>query len=87
MHSVFDLAVSALQIEKEVKAFSRSSRNVRTTIVVGGINMGEQRSDLRAGIAAFHAALGIDVLGNMRFLPNLVLHTTCFVHNMFCRPW
>lgn len=32
----------AQQIEKEVKAFSRSSKTVRATIVVGGTNMGEQ---------------------------------------------
>ena len=32
----------AQQIEKEVKAFSKSSKSVRASIVVGGTNMGEQ---------------------------------------------
>lgn len=40
----------AQQIEKEVKAFSRSLESFRTAIVVGGTNMGEQRSELRAGV-------------------------------------
>ncbi|KAL6978985.1 RNA helicase [Sarracenia purpurea var. burkii] len=40
----------AQQIEKEVKAFSRSLESFRTAIVVGGINIAEQRSELRAGV-------------------------------------
>ncbi|OVA17302.1 Helicase [Macleaya cordata] len=40
----------AQQIEKEVKAFSRSLESFRTAIVVGGTNMAEQRSELRAGV-------------------------------------
>lgn len=40
----------AQQIEKEVKAFSRSLESFRTAIVVGGTNIGEQRSELRAGV-------------------------------------
>lgn len=32
----------AQQIEKEVKAFSRSSKNFKAAIVVGGANMGDQ---------------------------------------------
>ncbi|XP_068669310.1 DEAD-box ATP-dependent RNA helicase 20-like [Aristolochia californica] len=40
----------AQQIEKEVKAFSRSLESFRTAIVVGGTNIAEQRSDLRAGV-------------------------------------
>ncbi|KAK9124785.1 hypothetical protein Sjap_014387 [Stephania japonica] len=40
----------AQQIEKEVKAFSRSLDSFRTAIVVGGTNISEQRSDLRAGV-------------------------------------
>ncbi|XP_058075376.1 ATP-dependent RNA helicase DBP2-like isoform X2 [Magnolia sinica] len=40
----------AQQIEKEVKAFSRSLESFRTAIVVGGTNMSEQRSELRAGV-------------------------------------
>jgi len=32
----------AQQIEKEVKAFSRSSKGFKTAIVVGGANMGDQ---------------------------------------------
>lgn len=37
----------APQIEKEVRAFSRSSGDVRSCIVVGGVNMSEQRADLK----------------------------------------
>eukprot|EP00241_Pyramimonas_parkeae_P015264 CAMPEP_0114316298 /NCGR_PEP_ID=MMETSP0059-20121206/23111_1 /TAXON_ID=36894 /ORGANISM="Pyramimonas parkeae, Strain CCMP726" /LENGTH=561 /DNA_ID=CAMNT_0001442185 /DNA_START=97 /DNA_END=1782 /DNA_ORIENTATION=- len=48
----------AQQIEKEVKAFSRSSKTVRATIVVGGTNMGEQRSDLRNGVEIVVATPG-----------------------------
>jgi ATP-dependent RNA helicase DDX5/DBP2 len=48
----------AQQIEKEVSAFSRSSRAVRTAIVVGGVNMGEQRADLRAGVEIVVATPG-----------------------------
>ncbi|CAA2966219.1 ATP-dependent RNA helicase DBP2-like isoform X1 [Olea europaea var. sylvestris] len=40
----------AQQIEKEVKAFSRSLDSFRTAIVVGGTNISEQRSELRAGV-------------------------------------
>jgi len=53
----------AQQIEKEVKAFSRSARGAggrpfKTTIVVGGANMGDQRSDLRAGVEIVVATPG-----------------------------
>jgi ATP-dependent RNA helicase DDX5/DBP2 len=48
----------AQQIEKEVKSFSRSSKTVRATIVVGGTNMGEQRSDLRNGVEIVVATPG-----------------------------
>ncbi|XP_043725422.1 DEAD-box ATP-dependent RNA helicase 20-like [Telopea speciosissima] len=40
----------AQQIAKEVKAFSRSLESFRTAIVVGGTNIAEQRSELRAGV-------------------------------------
>ncbi|XAR60823.1 RNA helicase [Bertholletia excelsa] len=40
----------AQQIEKEVKAFSRSLESFRSAIVVGGTNIAEQRSELRAGV-------------------------------------
>ncbi|KAL5710074.1 RNA helicase [Ranunculus cassubicifolius] len=40
----------AQQIEKEVKAFSRSLESFRTAIIVGGTNMGEQKSELKAGV-------------------------------------
>ncbi|KAL1558763.1 RNA helicase [Salvia divinorum] len=40
----------AQQIEKEVKAFSRSLDSFKTAIVVGGTNISEQRSELRAGV-------------------------------------
>ncbi|KAL2488467.1 ATP-dependent RNA helicase DBP2 [Forsythia ovata] len=38
----------AQQIEKEVKAFGRSLDSFKTAIVVGGTNISEQRSELRA---------------------------------------
>ncbi|BAT88219.1 DEAD-box ATP-dependent RNA helicase 20-like isoform X1 [Vigna umbellata] len=40
----------AQQIEKEVKAFSRSLESLKTAIVVGGTNIEKQRAELRAGI-------------------------------------
>ncbi|KAK4606883.1 hypothetical protein RGQ29_000925 [Quercus rubra] len=40
----------AQQIEKEVKAFSRSLESFKTAIVVGGTNIYEQRSELKAGV-------------------------------------
>ncbi|KVI03708.1 DNA/RNA helicase, DEAD/DEAH box type, N-terminal [Cynara cardunculus var. scolymus] len=40
----------AQQIEKEVKAFSQSLESFRTAIVVGGTNIADQRSELRAGV-------------------------------------
>lgn len=40
----------AQQIEKEVTAFSMSLDSFKTTIVVGGTNISEQRSELRAGV-------------------------------------
>ena len=40
----------ALQIEKEVRAFSvTSAKSVRSCIVVGGVSMQDQRHDLKAG--------------------------------------
>jgi superfamily II DNA/RNA helicase len=39
----------AQQIEKEVQAFSRLAEEFKTSIVVGGTNIYEQRSKLRAG--------------------------------------
>lgn len=48
----------AQQIEKEVKAFSRSLDKFRTAIVVGGTNIGEQRSELRAGVEVVVATPG-----------------------------
>jgi ATP-dependent RNA helicase DDX5/DBP2 len=48
----------AQQIEKEVKAFSRSSRGFKTAIVVGGASMGDQRSDLRGGVEVVVATPG-----------------------------
>lgn len=41
----------AQQIEKEVKAFSRSSKGFKASIVVGGANMGDQ-----VGFSAVSAA-------------------------------
>ncbi|XP_015088224.1 DEAD-box ATP-dependent RNA helicase 20-like [Solanum pennellii] len=40
----------AQQIEKEVTAFSMSLDSCKTAIVVGGTNISEQRSELRAGV-------------------------------------
>jgi len=48
----------AQQIEREVRAFSRSSRGVRTAIVVGGVQMSEQRHDLRSGVEIVVATPG-----------------------------
>ncbi|KAK3002079.1 hypothetical protein RJ639_020241 [Escallonia herrerae] len=48
----------AQQIEKEVKAFSRSLDSFRTAIVVGGTNIADQRSELRAGVSIVVATPG-----------------------------
>ncbi|XP_047943469.1 DEAD-box ATP-dependent RNA helicase 20-like [Salvia hispanica] len=48
----------AQQIEKEVKAFSRSLDSFKTAIVVGGTNISEQRSELRAGVSIVVATPG-----------------------------
>ncbi|TXG46847.1 hypothetical protein EZV62_026141 [Acer yangbiense] len=48
----------AQQIEKEVKAFSRSLENFKTAIVVGGTNIAEQRSELRGGVSIVVATPG-----------------------------
>nr|XP_010922760.1 LOW QUALITY PROTEIN: ATP-dependent RNA helicase DBP2-like [Elaeis guineensis] len=48
----------AQQIEKEVKTFSRSLEALRTAIVVGGTNISEQRSELRAGVHVIVATPG-----------------------------
>ncbi|XP_048324802.2 DEAD-box ATP-dependent RNA helicase 20 [Ziziphus jujuba] len=48
----------AQQIEKEVKAFSRSLESFKTAIVVGGTNIAEQRSELRAGVDVVVATPG-----------------------------
>ena len=47
-----------MQIEKEIGAFSRSSRGVNTCIVVGGVNMSEQRGALRSGVEIVVATPG-----------------------------
>ena len=48
----------AQQIEKEAKIFSRSSKGFKTTIVVGGTNMSEQRMDLKNGVEVCVATPG-----------------------------
>ncbi|XP_075635370.1 ATP-dependent RNA helicase DBP2-like isoform X2 [Castanea sativa] len=48
----------AQQIEKEVKAFSRSLESFKTAIVVGGTNIAEQRSELKAGVDIIVATPG-----------------------------
>nr|XP_043611045.1 ATP-dependent RNA helicase DBP2-like [Erigeron canadensis] len=48
----------AQQIEKEVKAFSQSLESFRTAIVVGGTNISDQRSELRAGVEIVVATPG-----------------------------
>ncbi|KAI3941505.1 hypothetical protein MKW92_037909 [Papaver armeniacum] len=60
----------AQQIEKEVKAFSRSLEYFRTAIAVGGTNMAEQRSELRAGVNIVVATPG-------SFLDHLQQGNTC----------
>eukprot|EP00899_Mesostigma_viride_P006064 jgi/Mesvir1/15459/Mv11439-RA.1 len=59
----------AQQIEKEVKAFSRSSKGFRTAIVVGGTNMSEQRNELQRGVEIVVATPG-------RFIDHLHQNTT-----------
>uniref|UniRef100_A0A0C9RXP6 RNA helicase n=1 Tax=Wollemia nobilis TaxID=56998 RepID=A0A0C9RXP6_9CONI len=48
----------AQQIEKEVKAFSRSLESFKTAVVVGGTNIGEQRTELRSGVEIVVATPG-----------------------------
>jgi len=48
----------AQQIEVEVKGFSRSTKAFKTCIVVGGVHMGDQRSDLRGGVEVVVATPG-----------------------------
>lgn len=48
----------AQQIEKEFSTFCQSSPNIRTAIVVGGVSMGEQKSDLRSGVEIVVATPG-----------------------------
>ncbi|KAL6200490.1 hypothetical protein ACLB2K_030271 [Fragaria x ananassa] len=48
----------AQQIEEEVKAFSKSLESFKTAIVVGGTNIAEQRSELRAGVRIVVATPG-----------------------------
>ncbi|RZC59912.1 hypothetical protein C5167_007207 [Papaver somniferum] len=60
----------AQQIEKEVKAFSRSLESFRTATVVGGTNMAEQKSELRAGV-------NIVVATPERFIDHLQQGNTC----------
>lgn len=48
----------AQQIDKEVNAFAHSSTSVRSCIVVGGVQMSEQRHELRAGVEIVVATPG-----------------------------
>ena len=48
----------AQQIDKEVGAFAHSSRAVRSSIVVGGVQMQEQRHELRQGVEIVVATPG-----------------------------
>ena len=59
----------AQQIEREIKDFSRTSRDVRTAIVVGGTNISEQRSELRNGVEIVIATPG-------RFIDHLQQNNT-----------
>lgn len=59
----------AQQIEREIKDFSRTSRDVRTSIVVGGTNISEQRGELRNGVEIVIATPG-------RFLDHLQQNNT-----------
>ncbi|XP_038980829.1 DEAD-box ATP-dependent RNA helicase 20-like [Phoenix dactylifera] len=64
------------QIEKEVKAFSRSLEALRTAIVVGGTNISEQRSELRAGVHVVVATPG-------RFIDHLQQGNTSLIRISF----
>lgn len=59
----------AQQIDREIKDFSRTSRDVRTSIVVGGTNISEQRGELRNGVEIVIATPG-------RFLDHLQQNNT-----------
>lgn len=59
----------AQQIDREIKDFSRTSREVRTSIVVGGTNISEQRGELRNGVEIVIATPG-------RFLDHLQQNNT-----------
>ncbi|KMZ67605.1 putative ATP-dependent RNA helicase, partial [Zostera marina] len=48
----------AQQIEKEVKAFSRSLNSFKASIIVGGTNISEQKSELREGVQIVVATPG-----------------------------
>jgi len=48
----------AQQIEAEVRAFTRSSKGVSATVIVGGTHMDKQRSDLRSGVEIVIATPG-----------------------------
>ncbi len=47
----------AQQIEKEVKAFSKSMESFKTTIVIGGTNIYDQRSKLKGRVEVVVATL------------------------------
>ncbi|XP_009374389.2 DEAD-box ATP-dependent RNA helicase 20 isoform X1 [Pyrus x bretschneideri] len=66
----------AQQIEKEVKAFSASLESFRTAIVVGGTNISEQRSELRAGVDVVVATPG-------RFIDHLQQRNTSLTRISF----
>ena len=71
----------AQQIEREVRDFTRtSSKEVRSTIVVGGTNMGEQRGDLRSGVEIVVATPGrfIDHLQQVGIQPCPECASFCF---------
>lgn len=59
----------AQQIDREIKDFSRTSRDVRTSIVVGGTNISEQRGELRNGVEIVIATPG-------RFIDHLQQNNT-----------
>ena len=59
----------AQQIDREIKDFSRTSRDVRTAIVVGGTNISEQRGELRSGVEIVIATPG-------RFIDHLQQNNT-----------
>ncbi|GMY25017.1 DEAD-box ATP-dependent RNA helicase 52A-like [Fagus crenata] len=61
---------------RKVKAFSRSLKSIKTAIVVGGTNIADQRSELKAGVDMVVATPG-------RFIDHLQLGNTSLSRVLF----